>query len=178
MHRNACELPHLAPCWPRGARNQQPWPSRHQLPGPAQLLTTDTPGSAPAEPSQARCCAQALQHPLLAHVKASSCWLQKREDAQRAKDELNNIILHDNELKIGWGKTVVLPAVPLYTPAGTAQPMQGLPGMEAAMPGLPAPASQAGARCWSLLGKPAHSKVRHRSLPSLQPARAVVTGNA
>ena len=41
---------------------------------------------------------------------------QRREDAQRAKDELNNVLLHDNELKIGWGKTVVLPAMPLYTP--------------------------------------------------------------
>ena len=37
------------------------------------------------------------------------------EDQHRAKDELNNAVLHDNELKIGWGKTVVLPHVALYT---------------------------------------------------------------
>ena len=49
--------------------------------------------------------------------------MQRREDAQQAKDELNNVLLHDNELKIGWGKTVVLPSTPLYTPnAPTAGP--------------------------------------------------------
>ena len=60
--------------------------------------------------------------------------VQRREDAQRAKDELNNAVLHDSELKIGWGKTVVLPQVALYTPAGTAQPMLGQ-----APQGLPVP---------------------------------------
>ncbi|KAK9797001.1 hypothetical protein WJX73_002827 [Symbiochloris irregularis] len=42
-----------------------------------------------------------------------------RADANRAKDELNNVMLHDNELKIGWGKGVAIPAAPLYTSTGS-----------------------------------------------------------
>jgi len=48
---------------------------------------------------------------------------QTRAHAQAAKDELNGAILHDNELKIGWGKTVPIPLAPLYVApnfAGTA----------------------------------------------------------
>ena len=48
---------------------------------------------------------------------------QTRAHAQAAKDELNGAMLHDNELKIGWGKTVPIPLAPLYVApnfAGTA----------------------------------------------------------
>lgn len=45
--------------------------------------------------------------------------MQTRADANRAKDELNNVMLHDNELKIGWGKGVAIPAAPLYTSTGS-----------------------------------------------------------
>jgi len=48
---------------------------------------------------------------------------QTRAHAQAAKDELNGAIMYDNELKIGWGKTVPIPLAPLYVApnfAGTA----------------------------------------------------------
>ncbi len=44
--------------------------------------------------------------------------MQSRAAASRAKDELNGIILHDNELKLGWGKAIVIPSAPLYTAIG------------------------------------------------------------
>ena len=73
--------------------------------------------------------------------------MQRREDAQRAKDELNNVLLHDNELKIGWGKTVVLPAMPLYTPNA---PTHGPAGAAAAR----AVASSLDGRASSRWGEP------------------------
>lgn len=45
-----------------------------------------------------------------------SC-LQRREDAENAMNKLNGIFLHDVELKIGWGKAVPLPAIPIYAPS-------------------------------------------------------------
>ena len=50
-------------------------------------------------------------------------WLQTREAAQAAKDELNGILLRDNELRIGWGKAVTIPPAALAVsalPAGLA----------------------------------------------------------
>ncbi|MEW5308379.1 MAG: hypothetical protein WDW38_000347 [Sanguina aurantia] len=40
----------------------------------------------------------------------------RREDAEKAQSQLNGIMLHAVELRIGWGKAVPLPAVPLYVP--------------------------------------------------------------
>ncbi|KAK9824009.1 hypothetical protein WJX72_006933 [[Myrmecia] bisecta] len=52
-----------------------------------------------------------------------------REAAQKAKDELNGIDLHCSELKIGWGKAVVLPPIALY------QAIQGIPALAQASKG-------------------------------------------
>eukprot|EP00891_Asterochloris_glomerata_P009463 jgi/Astpho2/9463/Aster-x1581 len=41
-----------------------------------------------------------------------------RADAARAKDELNDVMLHDNELHIGWGKSIPIPAQPMFVLAG------------------------------------------------------------
>ena len=49
--------------------------------------------------------------------------LQNREEAQRAKDDLNGIMLHDNELRIGWGKAIAIPSAPMFVlnpPGGLA----------------------------------------------------------
>ncbi len=74
---------------------------------------------------------------------ARPCALQTRAGADRAKAELNGILLHDLELKIGWGKSIVIPPAPLYTaesvgissaplkPSGAAVPP---PGVDAAPP--------------------------------------------
>ena len=42
----------------------------------------------------------------------------RREDAEKAKEALDGIILRDLELTLGWGKSVPLPAVPLWPPPG------------------------------------------------------------
>jgi len=57
-----------------------------------------------------------------------------RDAAQAAKDSLSNKILHDQELRIGWGKAVPLPAVPIYPPP------EGLAAGQMA-PTLPRPAA-------------------------------------
>ena len=69
--------------------------------------------------------------------------MQTRAGADRAKAELNGILLHDLELKIGWGKSIVIPPAPLYPaesvgissaplkPSGAAVPP---PGVDAAPP--------------------------------------------
>lgn len=44
--------------------------------------------------------------------------MQRREDAERAKDALDGVTLHDLPLTIGWGKAMALPAVPVYPPPG------------------------------------------------------------
>lgn len=56
-----------------------------------------------------------------------SCVLQTREEAQRAKDDLNGIMLHDNDLRIGWGKSIPIPAAPMFVlnPPGGVAPSRG-----------------------------------------------------
>mmetsp|Transcript_16329 Transcript_16329/g.48953 ORF Transcript_16329/g.48953 Transcript_16329/m.48953 type:complete len:1001 (+) Transcript_16329:302-3304(+) len=65
-----------------------------------------------------------------------------RGHAQRAKDELDGVVLHDQDLKLGWGKAVTLPAralnqgatpgsAPLPSKVGAAVPP---PGVEAPPP--------------------------------------------
>ena len=73
--------------------------------------------------------------------------MQTRLGAERAKDELNGIVLHDLDLKIGWGKAVVLPPIPVYTQSGKGglAPMLAAAKAKAASayaatPGLVAPA--------------------------------------
>jgi len=63
--------------------------------------------------------------------------MQSRGGAQKAKDELNNILLHGQELKLGWGKAVVTPAVPLYSASGApaAKGEQSRAGMHGDMHG-------------------------------------------
>ena len=46
--------------------------------------------------------------------------LQRREDAAKAIAAMNNLELNGYEMKIGWGKAVPLPPVPLYTGTGAA----------------------------------------------------------
>ncbi|KAG2440272.1 hypothetical protein HXX76_004384 [Chlamydomonas incerta] len=40
----------------------------------------------------------------------------KRDDAEMAMRKLQGIILHGNDLHIGWGKAIPLPAIPIYDP--------------------------------------------------------------
>lgn len=53
--------------------------------------------------------------------------MQNREEAQRAKDDLNGIMLHDNELRIGWGKAIPIPSAPMFVlnPPGGVAPARG-----------------------------------------------------
>ena len=53
--------------------------------------------------------------------------LQNREEAQRAKDDLNGIMLHDNDLRIGWGKAIPIPSAPMFVlnPRGGIAPARG-----------------------------------------------------
>lgn len=53
--------------------------------------------------------------------------VQNREEAQRAKDDLNGIMLHDNDLRIGWGKSIPIPAAPMFVlnVPGGAVPARG-----------------------------------------------------
>lgn len=84
--------------------------------------------------------------------------VQNREEAQRAKDDLNGIMLHDNDLRIGWGKAIPIPSAPMFVlnVPGGAVPARGAaigpPGsMGAAMggpwghPGLHDPSALSGA---------------------------------
>lgn len=56
----------------------------------------------------------------------------------RAKEDLNGILLHDNELKIGWGKAITIPPVPMYSGAAVPPPKQGAaiapPGVDPVLP--------------------------------------------
>lgn len=45
----------------------------------------------------------------------------RREDAERAKDALDGITLHDLTLMVGWSKAVPLPAVPVWPLPGNAE---------------------------------------------------------
>ncbi len=53
--------------------------------------------------------------------------LQNRQEAQRAKDDLNGIMLHNNELRIGWGKAIPIPSAPVFVlnPPGGVTPARG-----------------------------------------------------
>ena len=72
---------------------------------------------------------------------------QTRHGAEQAKDELNGAILHDLDLKIGWGKAIVLPPIPMYTSSGTG----GLAPMMAAARAIAQapPPGQAAIAPWS-----------------------------
>ena len=52
---------------------------------------------------------------------------QNRDEAQRAKDDLNGIMLHDNDLRIGWGKAIPIPSAPMFVlnPSGGVAPARG-----------------------------------------------------
>jgi len=43
---------------------------------------------------------------------------QKREDAARALESMDGMILHDFELRIGWGKSMTLPMAPVWPGPG------------------------------------------------------------
>ena len=43
---------------------------------------------------------------------------QSRGHAQRARDELDGVLLHDQDLKLGWGKAVTLPSRALNQSSG------------------------------------------------------------
>lgn len=61
--------------------------------------------------------------------------LQSRGHAQRAKDELDGIVLHEQDLKLGWGKAVTLPRRALnQTTGGSGGPSQGGKGTFKASP--------------------------------------------
>ena len=51
----------------------------------------------------------------------------RRHDAERALESLNGLILHDYEMKIGWGRSVPLPLLPIYPPAGNMALVSSLP---------------------------------------------------
>lgn len=40
--------------------------------------------------------------------------VQRREDAARAMDALDGVAVHDFEMRIGWGKSMTLPAMPVW----------------------------------------------------------------
>uniref|UniRef100_A0A6S8KMZ3 U2 snRNP-associated SURP motif-containing protein n=2 Tax=Dunaliella TaxID=3044 RepID=A0A6S8KMZ3_DUNTE len=98
----------------------------------------------------------------------------KREDAARALEAMDGMILHDFELRIGWGKAMTLPLTPVWpgpgmgasahqVPSGApnAYATHAAPALVAAASGAPASAahavavvasmmnSQAGAMPWS-----------------------------
>jgi U2-associated protein SR140 len=43
----------------------------------------------------------------------------RREDAEKARDALDGVMLRDLQLSLGWGKSVPLPAVPVWPPPGS-----------------------------------------------------------
>jgi len=87
---------------------------------------------------------QALLHPQAKQTGGGSAGIcartQTRPAADRAMAELNGALLHELELKIGWGKSVQLPLAPLYSAtnmaAGGARTGVAIapPGAEAAPP--------------------------------------------
>jgi hypothetical protein len=54
--------------------------------------------------------------------------MQKRADAEAGLKALDGLVLHGMEMKIGWGKAVPLPPVPLYS--GHGVPTGPLTGRE------------------------------------------------
>lgn len=51
---------------------------------------------------------------------------QQRADAEAARKALDGLVLHGMEMRVGWGKAVPLPPVPLYS--GTGVPTGPLTG--------------------------------------------------
>lgn len=51
-------------------------------------------------------------------VRFACCISQRRDDAAKAMEAMDGIILHDFELRIGWGKAMTLPAVPCWPGPG------------------------------------------------------------
>jgi hypothetical protein len=59
-------------------------------------------------------------------------YLQTRPDAEAALKALDGLVLHDMEMKIGWGKAVPLPPVPLYSGHGVPTgPLTGVRPLDA-----------------------------------------------
>ena len=52
---------------------------------------------------------------------------------------MDGVILHDFELRIGWGKSVPLPAVPCWAGPGSGQQLPGSVGPAHAHTGFSAP---------------------------------------
>lgn len=55
---------------------------------------------------------------LCVSVRACGAYVQTRPDAEKALKALDGLVLHGMEMKIGWGKAVPLPPVPLYSGHG------------------------------------------------------------
>lgn len=55
-----------------------------------------------------------------------ACDPQQRPDAEAARKALDGLALHGMEMRVGWGKAVPLPPVPLYS--GTGVPTGPLTG--------------------------------------------------
>ncbi len=52
---------------------------------------------------------------------------QKREDAARAMEAMDGMILHDFELRIGWGKAMTLPLTPVWPGPGMGASHKSVP---------------------------------------------------
>jgi U2-associated protein SR140 len=50
----------------------------------------------------------------------------RREDAEKARDALDGVMLRDLQLSLGWGKAVPLPAVPVWPPPGSSTEAGGI----------------------------------------------------
>ncbi len=75
---------------------------------------------------------------------------QRREDADLAIRKLNGLVLHEYEMKLGWGKSVPLPPAPIYDGSqGAANAVPSVltkPGAPGAAPAYKPPG--AGHRPW------------------------------
>lgn len=79
------------------------------------------PATVATKPIKAQLHVGSAQHTL----NTSAVRMQSRGGAARAKDELNGVLLHQQELKLGWGKAVAMPAVPLYAGTAAGTPAKG-----------------------------------------------------
>ncbi|GFH30523.1 uncharacterized protein HaLaN_29395, partial [Haematococcus lacustris] len=62
----------------------------------------------------------------------------KRDDAARAIQAMDGVLLHDLELRIGWGKAINLPARPIWAGPNQGVTMPHLASLNPLQPGLPA----------------------------------------
>ena len=73
--------------------------------------------------------------------------VQTRAGADRAKADLNGVLLHDLELKLGWGKAIQVPSVPFYSASaaggGPAAAAGGVTPGKAAGAAVPPPGVEA-----------------------------------